>query len=163
MFGVLNNIYPSKILNCSNRISCSSVMTVTVGITCTACLHHFLHLQRAPGAADFVLWSSTRSKVKFDFRIVPWFVAPQDMGHIALIGNIVLKSGMACVCGIDTVVIHFSSGIVNSIVKLFSLNAFTAYSDVARQVEDRGSTNNYSQKVKNYVFISCMFHHSLLC
>jgi len=71
MLGVLNNIYPSKILNCSNRISYSSVMTVIVGITCTACLHHFLHLQRAPGAADFVLWSSTRSKVIFDFRIVP--------------------------------------------------------------------------------------------
>jgi len=159
MLGVLNNMYLSKILNCSNRISCSSVMTVTVGITCTACLHHFLHLQRAPGAADSVLWSSTRSKVKFDFRIVPWFVAPQD---IALIANIVLKSGMANVYGIDTVVIHFNSGIVNFIVT-FSLNAFTAYSDVARQVEDRGSTNNYFQKVKNYVFICCMFHHSLLC
>jgi hypothetical protein len=66
---------------------------------------------------------------------------------------------MAYVCGTDTVVIHFISGIVNSIVTLFSLNAFTAYSDVARQVEDRGSTNNYSQIVKNYVFISCMFCH----
>jgi hypothetical protein len=66
------------------------------------------------------------------------------MGHIALSGNTVLKSGMACVCGIDTVVIHFSNGIVNSIVKLFSLNAFTAYSDVVRQVEDRGSKIMFS-------------------
>jgi len=71
-----------------------------------------------------------------------------------LIGNIVLKSGVVYVCGIDIVVIHFSSGIVNSIVTLFSLNAFTGYSDVARQVEDRGRTNNYSQKVKNYVVTS---------
>jgi len=73
--------------------------------------------------------------------------------------NTVLKSGMAYVCGIDTVVVHFSSGIVNSIVTVFSLNAFTAYCDVARQVEDRRSTNNYSQKDKNYVFISCMLCH----
>lgn len=49
-------------------ISCSSVMTVTVGITCTACLHHFLHLQRAPGAADSVLWSSTRSLTRLDHQ-----------------------------------------------------------------------------------------------
>lgn len=87
----------------------------------------------------------------------------QNTGHIALIGNIVLKSGMTYVCEIDTVVIIFSTGIANSIVTVFSLNALIAYCDVARQVEDRGSTNNYSQKVKNYVFISCLFHHSLSC
>jgi hypothetical protein len=70
---------------------------------------------------------------------------------------------MAYVCEIDSVVILFSSGIADSIVTVFSLNALIAYSDVARQVENRGSTNNYSQKVKCYVLISCMFHHLLPC
>jgi len=40
--------------------------------------------------------------------------------------------------------VHFNSGIVNSIVTLFSLNA---YSDVGRQLEDRGSTNNTGQQI----------------
>jgi pheromone shutdown protein TraB len=109
------------------------------------------------------LWSSTRSKLKFYFRVVPCCVAPQDIGHIALIGNIVLESGMAYVCEIDIVVILFSTGIAGIIVTVFSLNVLIAYSVVASKVENRGSTNNYSQKVKCYVFISCMFHHSLPC
>jgi hypothetical protein len=91
VFGVVKDMHPSEILNCSNRISCSSVMTVTAATTCIACLHHFLHLQKAPGAADFALWSFTRSKVKCGFRIVPWCAAPQDIGPIGLIGNTVLK------------------------------------------------------------------------
>jgi hypothetical protein len=84
-----------EILNFSNRISCSSVMTVIVATTCIACLHHFLHLQRAPGAADFVLWNSTRSKARYSVRILPWHAAPQDIGLITLIAGVVLKSGMA--------------------------------------------------------------------